>query len=171
MPATGECVDHFGDSSEFQQLVSDYAAIGSPAEWARRCGEAHGHDETYWEAVGNLVTLGTRKFDTTWPELRAFRRVCPEATAGAFWIFRFTQLWSNDRLYIALLTCLPGGPDSSRRSDWEHFSEISVAFVSDTLAKDVAHWIKGSGKGKSANPGKASAVSASSAVRQAGGHR
>ncbi len=83
-----ECVEHFGEPPDHQQMVSDYAAVGSPAEWARRCGKAIGHDPKTWEATEVLLTFGTRKLDTTSVALRGFRRLCPTATAGAFWIFQ-----------------------------------------------------------------------------------
>ena len=170
MPVTAQCVEHVGEPADHQQLVSDYAAIGSPAEWARRCGEANGHDRTWWEAVANLVTLGTRKLDTTSLALRGFRRLCPRATAGAFWIFRHTEHHSNDKLYIELLKCLPCGPDTSRFGDWEEFAEMSVVHVEKALAKDVAYWMKGSGRGKGATTGNSSPVAASSEVRQVEGN-
>ncbi len=170
MPVAAEGVEHFGEPADHQQLVSDYAATGSPAEWARRCGEAAGHDCTWWEAVANLVTLGTRKLDTTSLALREFRRLCPTATAGAFWIFRQTRLHNHEKVYIELLKCLPCGPDTSRFGDWEEFAEMSVIHVDKALAKDVAYWMKGSGKGKGATTRNSSPVAASSEVRQVEGN-
>ena len=35
-----EFVVHFGEQPDHQKLVSDCAAIGNAAEWARRSGEA-----------------------------------------------------------------------------------------------------------------------------------
>ena len=158
MPATGECVDHFGDSSEFQQLVSDYAAIGSPAEWARRCGEARGHDRTCWEAVANLVTLGTGQLDRTSLELNVFLAGFPDTSAGTFWIFWHTASTSNAKLYDALVHCLPCGPDTSRFGNWKEFAEMSVAHVEKTLFEDLVFPMKGSGKGKGATTGNSSLV-------------
>ena len=171
IPVPAECVEHCRETADHQQLVSDYAAIGTPAEWARRCGEANGHDPEYWEAVGMLVTVGTRKLDTTSLALRGFRRLCPTATAGAFWIFKHTEHSSHATVYTELLCCLPCGPDSSNRRDWEEFAEMSLVHVSDNLARYVAarQW-KGKGKGKGATTSNSSPYAASSGVRQVEGN-
>ena len=153
IPVTAECVEHFGEPPDHQQLVSDYAAIGSPEEWARRCAEPHGHDRTWWEAVANLVSLGTRMMEDDSLELAGFRRLCPRATPATFWIFSHTEHHTNDKLYLELLKCLPCGPDTSRFGDWEEFAKMSVVHVEKALAKDVAYWMKGSGKGKGATSG------------------
>jgi hypothetical protein len=150
MPDSARCVDHVGEPADHQQLVNDFAAIGSPAEWARRCGEAHGHDRTCWEAVANLVTLGTRKLDRTSLELTGFRRAFPDTSAGTFWIFWHTETNTNDKLYNALVHCLPCGPDTSRFGNWKEFAEMSVAHVEKTLFEDLEFPMKGSGKGKGA---------------------
>ena len=151
-------------------MVSDYAAVGSPAEWARRCGEAIGHDPKTWEAIEVLVTFGTRKLDTTSVALRGFRRLCPTATAAAFWIFRHTEHSSDDKVYQELLRCLQAGPDSENFRDSEEFAENSLVHVSDTLAMDFAYRMKGSGKGKGATTGNSSPHAASSEVRQVEGN-
>ena len=114
-----ECVDHFGERPDYEKLVSDYAAIGSAAEWARRCGEAVRDDPQTWEAVAMLLDLGTRKSNATSLALMGFRRLCPDATAAAFWIFRHTDHHSHNKVYAELLCCLPAGPDSSNFRDWE----------------------------------------------------
>ena len=158
MPDTAQSLEHDRETEDLQQLVSDYAAIGSPEEWARRCAEPHGHDRTWWEAVANLVTLGTRKLEDTSLELAGFRRLCPRATPATFWIFWHTEYHTNDKLYIELLKCLPCGPDTSRFGDWEEFAKMSVVHVEKALAKDVAYWMKGSGKGKGATTGNSSLV-------------
>ena len=80
-----ECVEHFGEPPGHHQLVSDYAAIGSPADWARRCGEAVGDDQKTWEAIAMLLELGTGKSETTSLALKGFRRLCPTATGGTYW--------------------------------------------------------------------------------------
>lgn len=170
IPVPAECVEHCRETADHQQLVSDYAAIGTPAEWARRCGEANGHDPEYWEAVGMLVTVGTRKLDTTSLALRGFRRLCPTATAGAFWIFKHTEHSSHATVYTELLCCLPCGPDSSNFRDWEEFAENSLVQVSNDLARDFAYRWKGKGKGKGATTGNSSPYAASSGVRQVEGN-
>ena len=165
-----ECVEHFGEPPDHQQMVRDYAAIGSPTEWARRCGEAVGDDPKTWGAIDLLLVLGTRKSDTTNGALRGFRRLCPTATAAAFWIFRHTEHSRDDKVYQELLRCLPAGPDSENFRDWEEFAENSLVHVSDTLAMDVAYMMKGSGKGKGATTGNSSPHAASSEVRQVEGN-
>ncbi len=79
-----ECIDHFGGRPDNEKLVSDCAAIGSAAEWARCCGEAVRDDPQTWEAVEKLLNLGTRKSNANSLALRGFRRLCPDATAAAF---------------------------------------------------------------------------------------
>ena len=165
-----ECVEHFGEPPDHQQMVSDYAAIGSPTEWARRCGEAVGDDPKTWGAIDLLLVLGTRKSDTTNDALRGFRRLCPTATAAAFWIFRHTEHSSDDKVYQELLRCLPAGPDSENFRDWEEFAENSLVHVSDNLARDFAYRWKGKGKGKGATTGNSSPYAASSGVRQVEGN-
>ena len=150
-------------------MVSDYAAIGSPAEWARRCGEAVGDDPKTWGAIAELLVLGTRNSDTTSDARRGFRRLCPTATAAAFWIFRHTGHSSDDKDQ-ELLRCLPAGPDSEKSRDWEEFAENSLVHVSDTLAMDVAYRMKGSDNGKGATTGNSSPHAASSEVRQVEGN-
>ena len=166
-----ECVEHFGEPPDHQQMVSDYAAIGSPSEWARRCGEAIGHDPKTWEAIAVLLVLGTRNSDTTSDALRGFRRLCPDATAAAFWIFRHTDHHSHNKVYAELLCCLPAGPDGSNFRDWEEFAENSLVHVSDNLARYVAARLwKGKGKGKGATTSNSSPYGASSGVRQVEGN-
>ena len=117
-----------------------------------------------------LVTVGTRKLDTTSLALRGFRRLCPDATAAAFWIFRHTDHHSHNKVYAELLCCLPAGPDSSNFRDWEEFAENSLVHVSDNLARDFAYRWKGKGKGKGATTGNSSPYAASSGVRQVEGN-
>ena len=133
-----ECVVNFGKQPDHQKLVSDYAAIGSAAEWARRCGEAVRDDPQTWEAVAMLLDLGTRKSNATSLALRGFRRLRPDATAAAFGIFRHTEHSSHATVYTELLCCLPCGPDSSNFRDWEEFAEMSLVHVSDNLARYFA---------------------------------
>ena len=118
-----------------------------------------------------LVTVGTRKLDTTSLALRGFRRLCPDATAAGFWIFRHTEHHSHAKVYTELLCCLPAGPDSSNFRDWEEFAEMSLVHVSDNLARYFAarQW-KGKGKGKGATTGNSSPYGASSGVRQVEGN-
>ena len=118
-----------------------------------------------------LVIVGTRKLDTTSLALRGFRRLCPTATAGAFWIFKHTEHSSHATVYTELLCCLPCGPDNSNRCCWEEFAEMSWVHVSDNLARYVAarQW-KGKGKGKGATTSNSSPYAASSGVRQVEGN-
>ena len=165
-----ECVDHFGERPDYEKLVSDYAAIGSSAGWARRYGEAVRDDPQTWEAVAMLLDLGTRKSNATSLELRGFRRLCPGATAAAFWIFNHTEHHIHAKVYTELLCCLPAGPDSDNFRDWEEFAENSLVHVSDNLARDFAYRWKGKGKGKGATTGNSSPYAASSGVRQVEGN-
>jgi hypothetical protein len=165
-----ECVVNFGKQPDHQKLVSDYAAIGSAAEWARRCGEAVRDDPQTWEAVAMLLDLGTRKSNATSLALMGFRRLCPDATAAAFWIFRHTDHHSHNKVYAELLCCLPAGPDSDNFRDWEEFAENSLVQVSNGLARDFAYRWKGKGKGKGATTGNSSPYAASSGVRQVEGN-
>ena len=143
-------LDHVREPADHHELAKDYAAIGSPAEWARRCGEARGHDRTLWEAVANLVTHGTGQLDRTSLELLLFREGVPDTSAGTFWIFWHTASNSNAKLYDALVHCLPCGPDTSRFGNWKEFAEMSVAHVEKTLFEDLVFPMKGSGKRKGA---------------------
>jgi hypothetical protein len=165
-----ECCCHFVQRQDHQKLVRDYATIGSAAEWARRCGEAVGDDQKTWEAIAELLDLGTRKSDTTSLALQGFRRLCPTATAAAFWIFRHTDHSSHNKVYAELLCCLPAGPDSENLRDWEEFAKNSLVHVSKTLAMDFAYKMKGKGKGKGATTGRSSPYAASSEVRQVEGN-
>jgi hypothetical protein len=167
-----ECVVQSGEPPDHQQLVSGYAAIGSAEEWARRCGEAACDDPQTWEAVAMLLVVGTRKYNATSLALGGFRRLCPDATAAAFWIFCHTDHHSHNKVYAELLICLAAGPDSRNFRDWEEFAEKSLEHVSDNLAREFAYMWKGKvkGKGKGATTSNSSPYAASSGVRHVDGN-
>ena len=160
-----ESVECLVRRQEHQKLVSDYAAIGSAAEWARRCGEAVGDDQKYWGAIAEMLDLGTRKSDTTSLALQGFRRLCPTATAAAFWIFCHTDHSSHNKVYAELLCCLAAGPaDTEDLREYEEFAQNSLVHVSTILERDFAYKMKGKGKGKGASRGNSSPYGASSGV-------
>ncbi len=95
-----------------------------------------------------LVTVGTRKLHTASLALKGFRRLCPTATDGAFWIFKHTEHSSHATVYTELLCCLPC-PNSGNSRDWKEFAKMSLVHVLDNLARYVAaRQRKGKGKGK-----------------------
>ena len=170
MQVPAERVEHFGEPPDHQKMIADFAAIGGPTEWARRCGEKVGDDRPTWGAVAELLVLGTRSCDTNGDALRGFRKICPTATPAAFWIFRHTDRSSDDKVYRELLMCFEACRDGENFRDLEKFAESSLVHVSQTLAMDVAYMMKGSGKGKGATTGNSSPHAASSEVRQVEGN-
>ena len=170
MQVPAELVEHFGEPPDHQKMIADFAAIGGPTEWARRCGEKVGDDPKTWGAVAELIVLGTRRCDTNGDALRGLRRLCPRATPAEFWIFRHTDHHSHNKVYAELLICLAAGPDSRNFRDWEEFAEKSLEHVSDNLAREFAYRWKGKGKGKGATTGNSSPYAASSGVRQVEGN-
>ena len=163
VPAEG--VEHIGDPPDHQKMITDFATIVGPMEWARRCGEKVGDDRETWGAVAELLVLGTRRCDTNGDALRGIRRICPTATPTTFWIFRHTERSCDDKVYRELLMCLEACPHSENLVELEKFAEKSLRHVSRTLAMDVEYMMKGSGKGKGATTGNSSPHAASSEVR------
>ena len=169
MQVPAELVEHFGEPPDHQKMIADFAAIGGPTEWARRCGEKVGDDPKTWGAVAELIVLGTRRCDTNEDALRGLRRLCPRATPAEFWIFRHTDRHSDDQVYRELVMCFEACRDGEIFRDLEMFAERSLVHVSQTLAMDVAYMMKGQGKGKPST-GNSSPHAASSEVRQVEGN-
>jgi len=165
MLVPAERVEHIGEPPDHQKMITDFATIVGPMEWARRCGEKVGDDRETWGAVAELLVLGTRRCDTNGDALRGIRRICPTATPTTFWIFRHTERSCDDWVYRELLMCLEACPHSENLVELEKFAENSLRHVSRTLAMDVEYMMKGSGKGKGATTGNSSPHAASSEVR------
>ena len=151
MLVPAERVEHIGEPPDHQKMITDFATIVGPMEWARRCGEKVGDDRETWGAVAELLVLGTRRCDTNGDALRGIRRICPTATPTTFWIFRHTERSCDDKVYRELLMCLEACPHSENLVELEKFAESSLRHVSRTLAMDDEYKMKGGGKGKGAS--------------------
>ena len=145
-------VEHFGEAPSHEKMASDFATIVSPEHWARRCGEKMGDDLEIWGAVAEVLILGTRRSDPNDVALKEFRRICPTTTPTTYWIFRRTDIISNDDLYRRLFRCLEACSQDASRLQVEDFAVRSLRHVSQELDMDardimnVAFADKGAGK-------------------------
>ena len=130
-----EQVRHFEEPPSHFQMIADFATIGSPMEWACRCGEKVGHDSGTWMAVTELLIFGTRRFDPNSEALRGFRRLCPTADRTMHWIFRHTHHSRDDMVYQELCNCIMAYPYCESELSKEDFAVWALQHVAAGLAR------------------------------------
>ena len=157
-----EQVQHFEEPQSDSQMIADFANIGTPFEWARRCGERVGHDEDTWLGVAMLLTAGTKRFDPNSESLRGFRRLCPTADHTTFWIFRHTHHSRDDMVYQELCNCIMAYPGCASALSKEDFAVKALQHVAEGLARVDDDIMRMSFKGKGVSKGKTPHSTASS---------
>ena len=157
-----EQVQHFEEPPSHSQMIADFANIGTPSEWARRCGEKVGHDEDTWLGVAMLLIAGTKRFDPNSESLRGFRRLCPTADHTTFWIFRHTHHSRDDMVYQELCNCIMAYPGCASELSKEDFAVKALQHVAEGLARVDDDIMRMSFKGKGVSKGKTPHSTASS---------
>ena len=149
-------VTNFGEAQTHQQMAADFATIGSPMDWARRCGEKAGDDPEIWGDVTEMLILGTRRSDHNSVALSGFQQICPTATVATWWIFKHTENIGDAKLYNRLFNCCQARPRTKDILELETFADKSLRHVSRDLSMDAESimnsFYKGKGAGKSQCP-------------------
>jgi hypothetical protein len=143
-----------------EKFTEDYRAVGTPEDWALKCGSKIGHDRKTCQAIAELVVRGTAKMPETDEEFELVKMTLPGAVRSSWWIFAQSSEIGDDALYAILFKNMALGfltGDGVSADDNAYFLlkaiEIEVEKVEHLLA--VAHLqAKGGGKqgGKGSGP-------------------
>lgn len=142
-----------------ERFTQDYEAIGTPEDWALKCGSKIGHDPKTCQAIAELVVRGT----ATMPADEQFEgviEVLPGAVRSSWWIFAQSGAIGDDELYAMLfknmaLVFLTGDGVSADRSAYILLTAIEIEVGKEVHLRTVAHFqAKGGGKqgGKGSGP-------------------
>ena len=131
-----EELHHFGSPPTHEDMVREFALIGSAEAWAKRCGEQLQHGEQVWKAVSELIILGTQHTDANDLELRGMQMLFPTATAATWWIFCRSEFCGDVGLYHELFMMLEAAPRDPTQRQRETFSRGVLRAVSDKLGME-----------------------------------
>ena len=85
-----------------EQFTEDYRAVGTPEDWALKCGRKIGHDRKTCQAIAELVVRGTAKMPETDEEFELVKMTLPGAVRSSWWIFATSSEIGDDALYAML---------------------------------------------------------------------
>ena len=143
-----------------EQFTEDYRAVGTPEDWALKCGRKIGHDRKTCQAIAELVVRGTAKMPETDEEFELVKMTLPGTVRSSWWIFEKSSENGDDALYAMLfknmaLVSLTGDGVSADRSAYILLTAIEIEVGKEVHLRTVAHFqAKGGGKqgGKGSGP-------------------
>ena len=138
------------EAQTHQQTAADFATIGSPMDWARRCGEEAEDDPEIWGDVSEMLILGTRRSVHNSDALSGFQQICPTATVATWWIFKHSENIGHAKLYKKLFKCCQARPSTTDILQLEDFARRSLEHVAKDLSLDAGSIMNSFYKGKDA---------------------
>ena len=142
-----------------EQFTQDYEAIGTPEDWALKCGSKIGHDRKTCQAIAELVVRGTATMPAD-EEFELVIKALPGAVRSSWWIFVHAEEIGDDELYAMLFKNMAlgfstGDGVSADRSAYFLLKAIEMEVGKEVHLRLVAHLqAKGGGKqgGKGSGP-------------------
>ena len=143
-----------------EQFTEDYRAVGTPEDWALKCGRKIGHDRKTCQAIAELVVRGTAKMPETDEQFELVKMTLPGAVRSSWWIFAQSSEIGDDELYAMLFKkmaqgSLTGDGVSADQSAYLLLKAIEIEVEKEELLLAAAHLqAKGGGKqgGKGSGP-------------------
>ena len=168
MPAAGTTIEHEWNWRDIvpitllgtpEEVFEDFRAIGTPEDWAVKCGGRRGHDRATCLAVANLIVRGSEHMPKNPPKFAFIIEQFPTAQPGALWILDTSGHIGDDALYDHLFTNL-GLPQmaatsevSAERGAYYLLTAIEIT-VRNQREKDLwAALMTGKGGGKQGGSG------------------
>ena len=164
VPAAAMTVEHDGDGNPHvfvpnsllvnpEEVFEDLQDIGTPEEWALKCGGKRGHDRATCLAVANVIVRGSEhmpKIPPIWPLIREKFPNAPQP--GPDWILNNVGPIGNPALYDHLFTFLGQSPFSSSEVPADTAALLlMLAFatiIRDRKEKQMEALLTGKGGGK-----------------------
>ena len=167
MPAAGTNIEHEWNWRDIvpitlldtpEKVFEDFRAIGTPEDWAVKCGGRRGHDRATCLAVANLIVRGSEHMPKNPPKFEFIIEQFPTAQPGALWVLDTSGHIGDDALYDHLFTNL-GLPQmaatsevSAERGAYYLLTAIEIT-VRNQREKDLWALLTGKGGGKQGGSG------------------
>ena len=135
-----------------EEVFEDLQDIGTPEEWALKCGGKRGHDRATCLAVANVIVRGSEHMPKIPPEFEFIMEKFLTAQRGALWILDNVGPIGDDALYNHLFTFLglsqmTSSEVSADRAAYYLLLAIGT-IVRNEKEKDIEELLTGKGGGK-----------------------
>ena len=158
MPAAGKTIEHQWNLHDIvpislldtpEEVFEYFRAIGTPEDWAVKCGGRRGHDRATCLAVANVIVRGSEHMPKNPPKFAFIIEQFPTAQPGALWILDTSGPIGDDALYDHLFTNLglPQMAPSEVSAERGAYYLMKAIEITVRTQREKAIWALLTGKG------------------------